>query len=236
MTVPAVTNDAQATRTGTKGARLSPDLRILVVDDHCVVRAGIETLLERQIGMKVVGSVASGEEAIRGARRLRPDVIIMDLVLPDFDGIDATGRILSEFPFTRIIALSACRTLEHVRRAIRAGVQGYVLKADAGDELVRAVNAAVAGQRYLSPAIAPLLNDGLLDPSLPKSPYESLSIRERQVLRCVVSGASSADIALTLSLSRKTIDTYRSRMMLKLGVANRSALIRFAIEHEMTSV
>jgi DNA-binding NarL/FixJ family response regulator len=119
---------------------------------------------------------------------------------------------------------------------MRAGVRGYVVKADAGEELIRAVNAAVEGNRYLSPAITPLFTEGLVDLSAPKSLYERLSSREREVLRCIVGGSSSADIAQQLSLSRKTVDTYRSRMMVKLGVANRSALIRFAIEHEMTSV
>ncbi len=222
--------------THTRSARTPPAIRVLVVDDHCIVRAGIETLLEREPGMKIIGSAATGEEAISVARRLRPDVIIMDLVLPDFDGIDATIRILSELPLTRIIALSACRTPEHVLRAMRAGVRGYVVKADAGEELIRAVNAAVEGNRYLSPAITPLFTEGLVDLSAPKSLYERLSSREREVLRCIVGGSSSADIAQQLSLSRKTVDTYRSRMMVKLGVANRSALIRFAIEHEMTSV
>jgi DNA-binding NarL/FixJ family response regulator len=215
---------------------MNPVLRVLVVDDHCIVRAGIGFLLERQAGMKVIGSVATGQEAIVGARRLRPDVIIMDLVLPDLDGIDASAHILRELPLTRIIALSACRNPEHVLRAMRAGVHGYVVKVDAPEELVRAVNAAVAGHRYVSPAIAQWFIGGVLDTSIPKSPYERLSVRERAVLRGIVAGSSSADIAQHLSLSRKTIDTYRSRMMVKLGVPNRSALIRFAIEHEMIAV
>jgi DNA-binding NarL/FixJ family response regulator len=231
-----VGKDDPGMRAGIRAASTPPALRVLIVDDHWIVRAGIETLLDSQIGMQVVGSVSNGAEAISSARRLRPDVIIMDLMLPDFDGIDASGRILGELPDTLIVALSACRTPEHVLRAMRAGVRGYVVKADVGDDLIRAVSEAIAGHRYVSPAITPLFADGLSDTSLPKSPYERLSIREREVLRCIVAGASSADIAQRLSLSRKTVDTYRSRMMVKLGVSNRSALIRFAIEHEMTSV
>lgn len=228
----AIRND-RAMPQSMKAASASPLIRILVVDDHCIVREGIEALLDKEPGMKVIGSVATGEEAILCTRRLRPDVVIMDLALPDLDGIDATRRILSEFPLTHIVALSACRTPEHVLRALRAGVQGYVVKADAGNELFRAVSAAVAGHRHVSPAITQLFADGLLDLSVPKSPYERLSVREREVLRQIVAGSSSAGIAQRLSLSRKTIDTYRSRLMVKLGVPNRSALIRFAIEHEM---
>jgi DNA-binding NarL/FixJ family response regulator len=208
-------------------------IRILVVDDHGVVREGLAVLLDRGNGMKIVGSAATGEEAVLAARRLKPDVIIMDLVLPALNGIDATRRILSELPTTRIIALSACHTSEHVYRALRAGVCGYVLKAAAGTELFSAIEAVAAGERYISPAIAASFVDGAPGSSIPTSPFELLSARERDVLRRIVAGATSSDIALHLSLSRKTVDTYRGRMMLKLGVANRSELIRYALEYEL---
>ena len=133
----------------------------------------------------------------------------------------------------RIIALSASDTPTHIYRALRVGVRGYVVKASAGSELIQAINEVSAGKQFVSPSITTMRNDGSLDMSLSNSPYESLSDREREVLRCIVAGASSADIAKHLSLSRKTIDTYRSRLMVKLGVSNRSALIRFAIEHEL---
>jgi DNA-binding NarL/FixJ family response regulator len=192
---------------------------ILVVDDHGIVRDGIRSLLRRQDGMDVVGLAATGEQAVLAAQRLRPDVIIMDLVLPILNGIDATQRILASLPQTKIIVLSACCTSEHVYRALRAGALGYVVKDAAGSELVCAVRAVAAGKRYLSPSVAALL--------------ERLSVREREVLHRTVEGYSSTQIALQLSLSPKTIDTYRSRLMQKLGVSDRSALIRFAIQHAM---
>jgi DNA-binding NarL/FixJ family response regulator len=210
--------------------------RILVVDDHSIVRDGLAALLEREHGMKVVGFASSGEEAVVTTRRIRPDLIIMDLMLPSLNGIEATRRIISEFPQTHIIALSACHTPEHVRRALRAGARGFVLKTEAGAELLRAVQAVRAGKQYVSPAISALFVDGTLRHAIPQSPFERLSVREREVVRRIVAGSTSSDIAAHLSLSRKTVDTYRGRIMVKLGVANRSALIRFALEYELPPV
>jgi DNA-binding NarL/FixJ family response regulator len=210
-----------------------PPIRILVVDDHCVVREALAILLERDSGMKIVGSAATGEEAVLAAHRLTPDVIIMDLVLPALSGIDATRRIIGELPRTRIIALSACHTSAHVYRALRAGARGYVLKTAAGAELVSAIKTVNAGEQHVSPAITALFVDGVLDTRIPESPFDRLSARERDVLRRIVGGATSSDIAQHLSLSRKTVDTYRGRMMVKLGVTNRSELIRCALEYEL---
>jgi DNA-binding NarL/FixJ family response regulator len=218
------------------GSVAMPPIRVLVVDDHYFVREGLSVLLERDEGMKIVGSVATGEEAILAAHRLNPDVIIMDLVLPDLNGIDATRRIIDELPRTRIIALSACHTSEHVYRALRAGALGYVLKTAAGAELLSAVKSVTAGKHYVSPAITAQFVDGVLGATIPKSPFDRLSARERDVLRRIVAGSTSSDIAQHLSLSRKTVDTYRGRMMVKLGVANRSELIRFALEFELPAV
>jgi DNA-binding NarL/FixJ family response regulator len=212
-----------------------PPIRILVVDDHSIVRSGLAILLDRD-EMKVVGSAATGEEAVLATQRLRPDVIIMDLMLPTLNGLDATRRILHEFPRTHVIALSACHTLEHVHRALRAGARGYVLKTAAGADLLLAVTAVAAGNQYVSPGITALFVDGVLNTSIPRTPFESLSTREHEVLRRIVAGSSSSDIASQLSLSRKTIDTYRSRIMVKLGVANRSELIRFAVEYALPVV
>ena len=221
-------------RTGTSPKhREAPVIRLMVVDDHGIVCEGLTALLEREESMTVVGCAATGREAVLAARRLKPDVIIMDLVLPDLNGIDATQLILAENPSTRVIALSACHSAEHVHRALRAGAHGYALKDAAARELVLAVKTVVAGRQYLSPAIAAAMAPGLSTESLRKSPIERLSLRERQVLRRIVDGAPSAAIAEHLSLSRKTVDTYRGRLMVKLGVDNRSALIRCAIEHEL---
>jgi DNA-binding NarL/FixJ family response regulator len=214
----------------------APFVRILVVDDHSLVRDGLAVLIERESGMKVVGIAATGEEAVAVTQRLRPDVIIMDLMLPALNGIDATQRIIAEFPMIRIIALSACHTHEQVCRVLRAGALGFVLKTEAAKELLRAIQMVKTGKQYVSPAITALFDEGALNVPLPKSPFERLSSRERAVVRLIVAGSTSSDIAEQLSLSRKTVDTYRGRIMVKLGVANRSALIRFALEYELPLV
>jgi DNA-binding NarL/FixJ family response regulator len=215
------------------GASTRRLIRILVVDDHSIVRSGLAVLLDREDGMKVVGSATTGEEAVRVARRLEPDLIIMDLALPTLNGIDATRLILGELPNIRIIALSASRRPGHVCGALRAGAHGYVLKLSPGEEIIRAAKAVIAGGRHVSPEVAHLLVGGVHAPVEHNSPLEGLSMRERDVLRRIVSGSTSADIAKCLSLSPKTIETYRSRLMAKLGVDNRAALIRLAMEYEL---
>jgi DNA-binding NarL/FixJ family response regulator len=213
-----------------------PLIRLLVVDDHGIVREALTILIERHPGMQVVGSASNGTDAVIAAMLLKPDLIIMDLVLGDMNGADATQRILTLLPMTRVIVLSAYRSSEHVRRALCAGARGYVVKDAVGAELVQAVQAVMAGKQFLSPGITPALIDRLTRGSMTKTPMESLSTRERQVLHRIVAGSSSADIATHLSLSRKTVDTYRGRLMTKLGVGNKSALIRMAIEHELMMV
>jgi len=210
----------------------TPPGTILVVDDHGIVRDGISMLLQGN-GHQVVGTAATGKEAILEALRLAPDVIIMDLVLPDLNGIDATEYILRRLPLTRIIILSASRTSEHVYRALRAGARGYVIKDAAGSELAQAVATVLAGGEYLSPRTNNFDVDGSSCASAAVSPLESLSARERQVLHGICDGSTSAEVARRLCLSAKTVDTYRGRLMTKLGVGNRTALIRFAIEHSL---
>ncbi len=209
-------------------------IRILIVDDHGIVRDGLAALLERQANIRVIGTAATGREAVAAATRLEPDVIIMDLVLPELSGIDATERILRELPRTQVVVLSVCHTSEHIFRALRAGARGYVLKEAASTELVCAIKAVFVGDPYLSPRITEVVIASLLNQTALRSPLERLSEREREVLHLTVGGSSSAEIARQLSLSRKTVDTYRSRLMEKLGVADRSGLIHFAIEHAMT--
>jgi DNA-binding NarL/FixJ family response regulator len=211
--------------------------RILLVDDHDIVREGLTALLGRAGGMTVVGVAVTGEEAVVAARRLSPDVIVMDLVLPaPVNGLDATRRILSERPLTHIIALSGCHTSEHVHRALRAGARGYVSKSSAGSDLVAAVKAVMAGDRYISPGIMSVTVETQGDRSRSMRTCEHLSEREFAVLRFLVDGLSSSQIATRLSVSPKSVDTYRHRLMVKLGVANRAELIRVAVEYELISV
>jgi NarL family two-component system response regulator LiaR len=215
---------------------VGPLARILIVDDHSVVRDGLCILIEREPGMKVVGFASTGEEAVSVTQRLRPHLIIMDLMMSALNGIDATRRIIAELPQTRIIALSACHTSEQVCRALRAGALGFVFKTEAAPALLHAVRAVMAGNQYLSPAIAALFDDGALNGPIPQSPFERLSGRERAVVQLIAAGSTSSDIARHLSLSSKTVDTYRARIMIKLGVANRSALIRYVLDYELPVV
>lgn len=217
-------------------ARPLPPVRLLVVDDHGIVRDGITLLLEQEDDIQIIGHAATGAEAVLAAQRIKPDMIIMDLVLPDLSGVDVTRQILSEFPLMHIIVLSARGTAEHVYRAMRAGARGYVVKAAAGETLALAVRSVSAGSLYVTPGIIPVDVEELLNVSIPKTSFEKLSAREREVLRCIVAGSSSSDIAQRLALSSKTIDSYRSRLMVKLGVRNRSALIRFVIDNELIAL
>jgi len=154
----------------------------LVVDDHGIVREGLIALLAAQDGIRVLGSAASGLEAVQAAERLKPDIVIMDLVLPDMNGIDATHRIVRILPLTRVIILSASHNIENVYRALRSGACGYVVKDARGDELMDAVRAVRSGKQFLSPKVTPPAVDGAGCYSLPKSPLERLSLRERDVL------------------------------------------------------
>lgn len=208
-------------------------LRVLIVDDHSLIREGLALRIEAELGMKVVGCVADGEAAIVAVERLHPDVVIMDLVLPSLNGIDATRRIVSEYPQTFVIVLSACRSLEHVRRAMGAGAHAYVLKSAAGSELTEAINTVVAGTTYFSREVVESYGIPTLRSAADPHPMEVLSDRERQILPFLVRGLTSAQVGQRLSLSCKTIETYRSRLMIKLGVSDRMTLIQAAKEYEL---
>ena len=210
--------------------------RILLVDDHDVVREGLTALLHRAAGMSVVGYAGNGENAVACAKELNPDIVVMDLVLPSLNGLDATQRILRERPLTHIIALSGCHTSDHVHRALSAGARGYVTKTSAGADLVLAIRSVLAGEIFVSPGILSMPTDSEGAPRHARGSFVHLSERERQVLRSLVKGSSSADIGRELSLSPKSVDTYRHRIMVKLGVSNRAELIRLALEHDLTVV
>jgi DNA-binding NarL/FixJ family response regulator len=202
--------------------------RTIVVDDHAIVRECIRALLERQPGITVVGSAATGEQSVVAAERLKPDLMVMDLGLPGLNGTEATQLILRALPSARVIVLSTSDAPEQVRGAFRAGAHGYVVKQAVGSDLVSAVAAVMIGKRYLSPQIADCLGDS--DSSV-SSIWQDLTAREREVLRRTADGASTAQIAQQLSLSPKTVDSYRSRLMRKLGLPNRSTLIRYTMLH-----
>ena len=204
--------------------------RILLADDHAVVRFGLRALLELS-GMEVVGEAGEGREALRLAEELTPDVAILDIAMPGLNGIDAADILRSRSPRTRMVILSMYADSEHVHRAFASGASGYLLKGSASEEIVSAVRQVMVGRRYVSPELSQL--DPARTPS-DASPLASLSTRERQVLQLVVEGHSSAQIAAIVHLSPKSVDTYRSRLMKKLGVADVTALVKFAIQHGLT--
>ena len=207
-------------------------IRVVIADDHVLLRDGLTALLQATGDIEVVGEVGNGHEALRRVPELNPDVVLMDIAMPELNGIEATRELTGKRPGTRIIIVSMHATSEHVHRALAAGAAGYLLKESAGAEVVTAVRAVHAGNRYLSRAVAEF---GRVDPAhAGASPLERLSARERQVLQLVAEGKSSAEIARFVHLSPKTVETYRSRLMKKLGVSDIPALVRLAIQHGIT--
>lgn len=212
-------------------------ISVFLADDHAVVRDGLRHLLEAQPDIKVVGDAANGRQALKLIKELCPDIAIMDIAMPELNGIEATRKICNDCPSTHVIILSIYSTAGHVSRALQAGAQGYVLKESAGIEVVNAVRAVHAGHRYLSLK----LSDKLIDDYLLKinsfgeqDPLSRLSPREIEVLQQVVEGKSSAQIAASLSLSVKTVETYRSRIFHKLEINDLPGLVKFAIQHGLT--
>jgi DNA-binding NarL/FixJ family response regulator len=214
-------------------------VKVLIADDHAVVRDGLRALLEAHPEITVVGDASDGRQAVSQVVSLNPDVVIMDISMPDLNGIEATRQLLERNPQLKVIILSILGTSEHVFRALQAGAWGYLLKESAGREVVEAVLEVAEGKRYLSQPIAEtLVSDYVRQRELnaEKSPLETLSAREREILKLVLEGKSSAEIGKQLFLSAKTIETYRSRMMRKLGVSDLAGLVKFAIQHGLISL
>jgi DNA-binding NarL/FixJ family response regulator len=211
-------------------------ISVLLVDDHAIVREGLRALLQARGDLVVVGEAGDGVEALATVEQLAPDVVVMDISMPRLNGIDATAEIRRRFPKTQVVMLSVHATSEHVFRALQAGAAGYVLKESVGQEVVDAIRTVAAGRRYLSTRIAEVVNPGMgVGGRLPaRSPLDSLSQREREVLQLVVESWSSAEIGERLALSPKTVETYRGRIMAKLGIHDLPGLVRFAIKHGMT--
>jgi DNA-binding NarL/FixJ family response regulator len=210
-------------------------IRILIVDDHAIVRDGIRALLALSPDLTVVGEAGGGREAIALARSLAPDVILMDIAMPDLGGLEATVEIRKARPDARIVILSQYADAEYVRRFLRAGVSGYVLKKAAGADLVAAIRAVHRGGLVLDPEVA---RDAVTGEPAPADriaaepdPYERLTDREKQVLKLVAEGRSNKDVADLLAISVKTAMSHREHVMLKLHAHNRTDLVRFALRH-----
>lgn len=211
-------------------------ITVFLADDHTIVRNGLQYLLEADGEIRIVGEAANGRDAVKGVRRLRPDVVVMDILMADLNGIEATEQICRELPETRVVVLSMQSSSESILRALRAGARGYLLKESAGRELIQAIHAVHAGHRYLSAKVSDQVVGAFLKEEGFRDPLSALSRREREVLQLVVEGRTSAQIAETLFLSVKTVETYRSRLMRKLGIRDIPGLIKFAIQHGLTSL
>ena len=207
-------------------------IRILIADDHAVVRQGLQMFLALDSELEIVAEACDGEEALRIARELRPDVVLMDLLMPKMDGIEATAAIKAELPDTEVIALTSVLEDRSVVGAIRAGAIGYLLKDTQADELCRAIKAAAAGQVQLSPEAAVRL---MREVRAPDSP-EPLTEREKEVLRLLAEGLANKEIARALNIGEKTVKTHVSAILAKLGVQSRTQAALYAAQMGMAKL
>lgn len=208
-------------------------IQIFLADDHMVVREGLKALINAQSDMIVIGEAGDGQTAWQQARDCQPDVVIMDITMPTMNGVQATAQLKRACPEIKILALSVHDDTSYLRQLLAAGASGYILKHAAADDLIQAIRVVAAGGVYLAPALAghvvaryvqvPPVASALLG--------TNLSEREIEVVQRIAQGYSNREIAAQLNLSIKTVETYRSRAMEKLGLANRAALVRYALEH-----
>jgi NarL family two-component system response regulator LiaR len=203
---------------------------VLIVDDHAVVREGLRTFLELQDGLEVVGEAADGVQALEQARRLRPDVVLMDLVMPELDGVGAMQALRVEVPESRVIVLTSFLEDDRLLPAIQAGAAGYLLKNVEPSELARAIRAAHRGETIIDPSVASRLVQALADGATPRAAEpERLTRREHEVLALIAGGRSNKRIALELGISEKTVKTHVGHVLAKLGVADRTQAALLAV-------
>ena len=207
---------------------MEPTVRVLIVDDHAVVRTGIRLLLDQEEGIEAVGEASSGRDAIFEARSLKPDVILMDVVMPGGSGLDVIPTLLKEQPGTKVLVLSMQDDPRYVREAFAAGATGYVLKEAADVEVVAAVREVARGGRYVHPELGARLIAAEAEAAR-KADEDPLSDREREVLRLLALGYTNSEIAKQLFISVRTAETHRAHIMTKLHLSSRAALVRYAI-------
>lgn len=210
-------------------------IRVFVADDHAIVREGLVQLLRQQPDLTVVGTGTEGTQSLRDICTLLPDVAILDISMPGLNGIEITSELQQLGLPVAVVILSMHSSSEHVFRALQVGAKGYLQKESAGTEIVTAIRAVQQGRRYLATRIAAIVAEHVGEWRA-KSPLESLSRREREILQLVAEGHSSSEIGRRLSLSPKTIDTYRSRLMQKLGLTDVVSLVKFAIQQGLISL
>jgi len=211
-------------------------ITVILVDDHEVVRDGLRHVIDAQPDLRVLAGFGEGREAVRYAAETHPDVAVVDIAMPGMNGIEVAHQIHDACPASQVLMLSMHADPEYIYQAIRAGARGYLIKDSAGSEVVSAVRAVHAGRRYLSRRLDEEAIERYLRERGEDNPLERLSGRERQVLQLIVEGRTSAEVAERLNLSPKSVDTYRSRLMAKLGIEDLPALVKFAIRHGITSM
>jgi DNA-binding NarL/FixJ family response regulator len=211
---------------------------IALADDHSVVLDGLKALLRSEPDFKLVGEATDGQEVAPLCERVRPDVLLLDLMMPGLNGIEVTRLVKQRAPQTRVVILSMHSDVAYVVEALRNGAQGYVLKSAKGGELAEAIRQVVGGRRYLSP---PLSEDSVASyearaKSAPPDPYDTLTGREREVLQLVAEGKSNLEIGEKLSIGKRTVETHRASLMRKLGLRSQAEVIRFAVKRGIVSV
>lgn len=213
-------------------------IRIVLADDHTILRAGLRSLLESQRGFAVVGEAESGREALKLARTLVPDIVLMDVSMPDLNGIEASRQLRAEQPEVRVLALSMYSNRQFIEGMLSAGVSGYLLKDCVMDELANAIRAVANGQTYLSPKIAGTVVRGFLERNATggEPPSTLLTAREREVLQLIAEGVTTRDIAERLHVSPKTVETHRRNLMEKLDLHSIAELTKFAIREGITEL
>jgi DNA-binding NarL/FixJ family response regulator len=212
-------------------------LRILIADDHELVRRGAVAVLHSRHGWRVVGEAANGREAVEKTVELKPDVAILDISMPELDGVEAVSQIREAVPDTKVLVLTMHESDQIVKRALDAGANGYVLKSDLTESLPKAVKAIAEGKRFLTPKVSEIVLEGFLKT---KSQQEEragarTTPRETQIIRLLAEGRSNKEIAVQLGIAVRTVETHRAKIMLKLGLHSLAELIHYAIHHEIIS-
>jgi len=213
-------------------------IKVLLVDDHAIIREGLRSLLNKQPEMEVIADTDDGRKAIELVRELLPNIVIMDITMPGLNGIEATRQIIAEFPDVKVIALSIHSKRRYVADMLSAGATGYILKECLFDELVQAIKAVAAGGRYLSPRITDVVVSDYVKrlSASADSPFEALKTREREVLQLVAEGKSTKQIALDLHVSTKTIEANRRQIMEKLNIHSVAELTKYAVREGLTTL
>jgi RNA polymerase sigma factor (sigma-70 family) len=210
-------------------------IKVILADDHKLVRDGLQAILDREGDINVVGEAGDGRAVIRQCRRLKPDVILLDISMPGMSGIDAAREILDSFPGVEVVILSMHSTKEHIYQALKAGARGFLRKETAGVEVADAIRAVSRGERYLCKDVTERVVEDYIqkrEGGITQDPLQDLSPREREVMDLVVEGMTNQEIADTLHLAPSTVSTYRSRLMKKLGVDNIPDLVKLALKHK----